>query len=272
METVPWLPGEIPRWVFMWAIAVAMFAVLKALSFRGMKASGAPLPRKLAYLFLWPGMDAKAFLTQPATKTPNAREWTSAIFKTAFGICLLFVSRLFVEPLLGGWIAMIGVVFCLHFGGFHVLSCFWRSRGFQAVPLMDRPAMASSVSDFWGKRWNVAFRDLTHRMVFMPTLRKWGRTAALMAGFIFSGVIHELAITVPAGGGYGGPMVFFILQGLAALFERSKMGKRLGLGKGARGWAFTQGLLILTVALLFPPPFVLRIINPFCDFLHELAF
>lgn len=272
METVPWLPGEIPRWVLMWGIAVAMFAVLKELSFRGMKASRAPLPRKLAYLFLWPGMDAKAFLTQPARKTPGAREWATAVLKTAFGISLLFVSRLSEAPLVAGWIAMVGVVFCLHFGGFHVLSCFWRSRGFQAVPLMDRPAMATSVSDFWGKRWNVAFRDLTHRMVFLPTLRRWGRTPALMAGFIFSGVIHELAITVPAGGGYGGPMVFFILQALAALFERSKTGKRFGLGKGARGWAFTQGLLALTVALLFPPPFVLRIINPFCDFLHELAF
>lgn len=256
----------------MWAIAVGMFAVLKALSFRGMKASGAPLGRKLAYLFLWPGMDAKAFLTQPATKTPAAREWTAAALKTALGISLLFFSRLFEAPLLAGWIAMVGVVFCLHFGSFHLLSCFWRSRGIQAVPLMDRPALAASVSDFWGKRWNVAFRDLTHRMVFLPLLRKWGRAAALMGGFVFSGVIHELAITVPAGGGYGGPMIFFILQGLAALFERSRTGKRLGLGKGIRGLLFTQGLLLLTVALLFPPPFVLRIINPFCDFLHGLVF
>jgi hypothetical protein len=272
VETVPWLPGEIPRWVLMWAIAVSMFAVLKALSFRGMKACGAPLPRKLAYLFLWPGMDARAFLAQAASKRPTAAEWTAAAIKLALGIGLILGSRYFEAPLLRGWMAMVGVVFCLHFGSFHLLSCFWRSRGIQAVPLMDRPAMASSVSHFWGKRWNVAFRDLTHRMIFLPTLRRYGRTAALMAGFIFSGVIHELAITVPAGGGYGRPMVFFILQGFAALFERSKTGTRIGLGKGGRGWAFTQGLLILTVALLFPPPFVLRIINPFCDFIHELVF
>ena len=93
-----------------------------------------------------------------------------------------------------------------------------------------------------------------------------------MGGFVFSGLIHELAITVPAGAGYGGPMIFFLLQGLAALAERSKTGKRIGLGKGWRGWIFTQGSLLATVALLFPPPFVLRIILPFFDFLHELAF
>jgi len=272
VETVPWLPGEIPRWVFMWAIAVSMFIVLKALSFRDMKASGASLPRKLAYLFLWPGMDARGFLTQPASKLPTASEWIAAALKTLVGISLIFGSRLFDQALFVGWMAMVGVVFALHFGSFHLLSCFWRSRGIQAVPLMDRPMLASSVSDFWGKRWNVAFRDLTHRMVFLPVLKRHGRTAALMTGFLFSGVIHELAITVPAGGGYGGPMVFFILQGCAALFERSKTGKRFGLGKGLRGLLFTQGLLLLTVALLFPPPFVLRIINPFCDFLHELVF
>jgi hypothetical protein len=269
---VPWLPGEVPRWAFMWAIAVSMFIVLKALSFRGMKASGTPLSRELAYLLLWPGMDARGFLTQRASNRPTASEWVAAALKTLLGICLIFGSRLFEEALLGGWIAMVGVAFCLHFGGFHLLSCFWRSRGIQAVPLMDRPMLASSVSEFWGKRWNVAFRDLTHRMVFLPVLKRHGRNTALMAGFLFSGVIHELAITVPAGGGYGGPMLFFILQGCAALFERSKSGKRLGLGKGLRGQFFTQGLLLLTVGLLFPPPFVLWIINPFCDFLHELVF
>ena len=268
---MPWLPGEVPRWAFMWAIAVGMFAILKWLSFRWAKGIETPLPRKAAYLFLWPGMDADAFLTGIAKKAPAASEWIAAAFKTALGIGLILASRAFDPPMVRGWIAMVGIIFVLHFGSFHLLSCFWRSRGINAIPLMNRPLAASSVSAFWGKHWNIAFRDLTHRMVFKPALRKWGSAAALMSGFLFSGAIHELAITVPAGGGYGGPMLFFTLQGLAALAERTKPGKRLGLGKGARGWVFTQGLLLLTVALLFPPPFVLRIINPFFDYLHELA-
>ena len=271
VESVQVLTWEVPRWALMWAIAVGMFGTLKGLSLswaRGAKAAGW---RWAAYLLLWPGMDARAFLTGVPKREPETGEWLAAVVKTSIGIGLLVLSRIPETPLLAGWIAMVGIIFTLHFGSFHLLSCFWRSRGIDAPPLMNRPMAATSVSAFWGRHWNVAFRDLTHRMVFQPLLRWRGARPAMMGGFVFSGLIHELAITVPAGGGYGGPLLFFLLQGGAALVERSKAGKRLGLGKGSRGWLFTQGLLLATVALLFPPPFVLRIILPFLDFLHELA-
>ncbi|MCW1914602.1 membrane bound O-acyl transferase family-domain-containing protein [Luteolibacter sp. GHJ8] len=271
VESVPLLTWEIPRWALMWAIAVAMFCALKGLSLRWARGVEATSGRRIAYLLLWPGMDARAFLTGTPRHPPEPSEWLAAAVKTLVGIGLLGLSRVADAPLLAGWIAMVGIIFTLHFGSFHLLSCFWRSRGIDAPPLMHRPMAATSVSAFWGRHWNVAFRDLTHRMVFQPLLRRSGARTALMGGFVFSGSIHELAITVPAGGGYGGPLLFFLLQGGAALVERSKAGKRLGLGKGWRGWLFTQGLLLATVALLFPPPFVLRIILPFLDFLHELA-
>jgi len=269
---VKWLAWDIPRWVLMWSIAVTMFAALKALSLHWARGSNAKSSRIAAYLFLWPGMDAPAFLTGKADRAPDRREWGFAALKTTIAVGLIGLAPLASPPMLRGWIAMVGIVLFFHFGSFHLLSCFWRSRGVNAPPLMDRPLLAKSVSAFWSKHWNVAFRDLTHRLVFKPVLRRMGAPAALMAGFLFSGFLHEMAVTVPAGGWYGGPTVFFVLQGLAALAERSKRGRALGLGKGGRGWAFTQGLLLLTVPLLFPPPFVLRVINPFIDFLHELAF
>ena len=272
METVTWLTWEIPRWVLMWSIAVSMFAVLKGLSLHWARGLNASRGRMAAYLFLWPGMDAAAFLKGSAEHVPDRREWSLAVLKTVIAVVLIMIAPIFEQPLLRGWIGMIGLVLFLHFGSFHLLSCFWRWRGVDAPPLMDRPLAATSVSAFWGRHWNVAFRDLTHRMIFKPALRRWGAPAALMAGFVFSGILHELAVTVPAGAWHGGPTVFFVLQGLAALFERSKTGKALGLGHGPRGWFFTQGLLLLTVPLLFPPPFALRIINPFLDFIHGLSF
>lgn len=268
MKLLAW---EIPRWAFMWLIAVIMFGVLKALSLHWARGKQASAGRMAAYLFLWPGMDAPAFLTGKAERIPDRREWLMAASKTAIAITLIVVAPMAEQPLVRGWIAMVGLVLFLHFGTFHLLSCFWRSRGIDAPPLMDRPLAATSVSAFWGRHWNVAFRDLTHRMVFKPVLRRMGARAALMAGFVFSGLLHELAVTIPAGSWHGGPTVFFVLQGLAALAERTKRGKALGLGKGARGWLFTQGLLLLTVPLLFPPPFALRIINPFIDFIHGLV-
>ncbi len=72
-------------------------------------------------------------------------------------------------------------------------------------------------------------------------------------------------ISLPAGGGYGGPTAFFLLQGAGLLAERSGVGRGLGLGSGRRGWAFTTGMLLAPAPLLFHRPFVTGIVVPFLD-------
>jgi len=268
LDTVNWLTWNIPRWALMWGIAVTLFAAFKTISFLCVRTPPASAGRKLAYLFLWPGMDAAAFLSRRPVVSPTPSEWGAALLKTAAGIALLAGSRAADAPLLRGWIAMIGILLSLHFGFFHGLSCFWRSQGIDAAPLMNRPLAATSVSAFWSRHWNTAFRDLTYHFVFRPLLHHAGARGAVLGTFMFSGLLHELAITVPAGGGYGGPTLFFMLQGSAMILERSHRPSMIP----KQGWFFTQGLLVLTLPLLVLPPFVLRVINPFVDFLHGLVF
>ena len=162
-----------------------------------------------------------------------------------------------------GWVGMIGLVMSLHFGLFHVLSCVWRGVGVDARPLMDKPLASATLSEFWGRRWNTAFRDLTHRFMFRPLNARFNAPTAVMVGFVFSGLIHDLVISLPAGGGYGGPTVYFVLQGVTILMQRTKLAKRSGLNRGWKGWAFTWAVLILPLPLLFHPPFVLNVIVPF---------
>jgi alginate O-acetyltransferase complex protein AlgI len=158
---------------------------------------------------------------------------------------------------------MIGIVMILHFGLFHLLSCAWRTAGVDARPLMNWPGFSVRLSEFWGRRWNTAFRDLTHRFLFRPLAKRLGARGALVVGFIASGLVHDAVISLPAGGGYGGPTLFFLIQTAGLLFERSHTAKWLGLQSGVRGWLFTMLFLVLPAPLLFHHAFVLRVIVPF---------
>jgi alginate O-acetyltransferase complex protein AlgI len=139
-----------------------------------------------------------------------------------------------------------------------------------ARPLMNRPLASVSLAEFWGQRWNKAFRDLTHRFLFRPLTNRSGVRAGIAGGFLFSGLVHDLVISVPAGGGYGGPTLFFAAQGIGILVERGRPGQALRLGQGTRGWLFVTLCLILPAPLLFHPPFVERIVVPFMDSLGAL--
>jgi alginate O-acetyltransferase complex protein AlgI len=212
-------------------------------------------------------------LTPAATM---ARPWLEAGAVTLAGVALLWgAARFFSDsPLLVGWIGMVGVIATLHFGSFRLLALGWRRLGLRVSPVMRQPWRSSSVGDFWGRRWNTGFHTLAHQFLFLP-VKNWSRrrgqsrvsvaSAAALATvgtFLVSGLIHDLVITVPAGGGYGLPTAYFLWQGIALLFERSTAGQALGLGHGWRGRAFTLFVTAGPAFWLFPPVFVHRVILP----------
>ena len=258
-----------PRWAVMWVLASSIYIGCKWLTWWRTPIRSAPAWKHAGYLLAWPGLDASAFLNPtpvPSSSAPGAREWFFAAIKLALGLSIIFgVVRLVPapHPYLTGWVGMIGIVLTLHFGLFHLLSCGWRSLGVDARPLMNRPVASTSVSEFWGRRWNTAFRDLTHRFLFRPLSARLGVRSAILAGFIFSGLVHELVISIPAGGGYGGPTLFFGVQGSAILAERSSLGHGLDLGTPWKGWLFTTLVIVIPVGFLFHPPFVERVVVPF---------
>jgi alginate O-acetyltransferase complex protein AlgI len=127
---------------------------------------------------------------------------------------------------------------------------------------MRNPLRSSSLAEFWGRRWNTAFHELATRFTFRPLQPTVGRTAATLLVFLVSGLIHELVISVPAHGGYGLPTGYFVLQGLGVAGERTRVGRRLGLGRGWRGWSFTVLFTAGPAYWLFPPPFVRHVMLP----------
>lgn len=267
---------EWPRWAQMWALAFALYFGCKCLTWQQAPIRGAAAWRHPAYLLAWPGMDAASFLQQrPRTDPLHCRpiEWFAGFAKLASGAFLLFgVARLIPErhAYLTGWIGGTGVVLILHFGLFHLLWCAWRRIGIPARPLMDRPMTSANLSEFWGRRWNTAFRDLTHRLIFRPCASRFGTRVGVIVSFLFSGAIHDLVISVPAGGGYGGPTMFFAIQGAGVLVERTEFGRRAGLQTGLSGRMFAAIVLLAPAPLLFHRPFIAGVMVPFMRALGAL--
>jgi alginate O-acetyltransferase complex protein AlgI len=265
---------SLPPWAQMWGLAVALFAGFKWLTWWPVRreAAGTTWRRRLGYLLAWPGMDARSFLSdQQQVVRPGADQWAAAASKTALGAVLLWgVARYVADPTAAAWCGLLGLILVLHFGLLHLLALAWQRAGVPAQPLMDRPLASRSLSEFWGKRWNSGFRQLSFEYLFQPALPWLGRAGATLLTFAFSGLLHDLVISVPAGGGFGLPTAYFLLQGCGVLLERSPFGRRLGLGGGWRGWTFAALCTALPAYWLFHPPFVSRVALPFLEVIHAL--
>ena len=262
-----------PAWALMWALAFAIFAGLKWQSWwtSGVRASRG---RSLAYLLVWPGMDADDFLDRAQhPPQPNPRDFLSPVVKTAMGAIMLWAGVRTIPPaypLARGWAGLFGLILLLHFGSFHLLALFWQSRGINAQAIMAQPLASRSLSEFWGKRWNLGFRQLAFDIIFRPLHRRIGAAGASVLVFLASGLIHDLVISLPARGGYGLPTGYFLFQGFGVMLERSCLGKRIGLQGGVRGWLFLFVVAAAPAFWLFHPPFVVRVILPFMHTIRAL--
>lgn len=248
------------RWIAMWLIAGAVFFAAKTL----MLAMSPALQgwRRFAYLFLWPGFDARPWRGAGARSEGVPLRWFSGLPAVALGLALIEASGLVPCNEWGRtWIGMVGVILCLHFGAFRWLAWFWQRMGISVRPIMEAPLAAVTLSEFWGVRWNRGFRDFAQVCIGLPVAKRWGRLAALWVVLVFSGLVHELVISVPSGAGYGWPFGYFVLQAVGIMAE-----KRFCL----RGhlWVLTMtGPLAL---LLFHPPFVERVMHPFLETLRQM--
>ena len=264
---------RLPAWVAAWLLALALFAMFKIWTLQNYALRAhVPWSSAIAYLFAWPGMDPRSFVARELRiPAPTAAEWSWAGGKTLLGVVLLWiVAPRLVDwnPLMGGWIGLVGLVFLLHFGLFHLLALGWRRAGVAVEPLMHAPILSTSVSDFWSRRWNLAFRDLAQVFFFRPFVASLGMGGAMMVVFTVSGLIHDLVISLPSGGGHGWPTLYFVMQGVAVLVEKSRVGRRFGLGRGARGRLFGWLVVVPGAYWLFHPPFVREVILPTLSALH----
>lgn len=260
--------SPLPGHVEMILIAGAIFMILKTECLAEYLAAGkkARWRERVFWFAAWTGFDAARFFSEEkSAMRPGFGEWVFATSKTLFGLAMWLGVAPFVfrwNEMSGGWTAMIGIIFAVHFGGLHLVALVWRFFGRDVPPIMNAPILSQSLSEFWGRRWNIAFRDFTHHSVFRPAARKWGAATATWISFVFSGLVHELAISIPAGGGYGLPFAYFLLQGVGIWLERLAARRGLPVRGGTGGWLFAVLFTVPAAVLLFHPPFAQNVIVP----------
>jgi alginate O-acetyltransferase complex protein AlgI len=224
---------------------------------------GTRLPplRWLAFATSWPGMRPGLF-TRPAGERPGARPgaWrlvARGFLRAAAGAGLIALARVLwgatESPGAATVVLLTGLSLLVHFGMFTVLAGAWRLAGADTSPLFQAPLRSASIGEFWSRRWNIAFSEMTALAVYGPLAGVVGRRHALIAGFLFSGLLHEAAISLPVGAGFGGPLLFFALHGALARIERER---------GPFGRVATLLWVVLPLPLLFHLPFLRGVVWP----------
>ena len=215
----------------------------------------------------WFGMRPRVFIGLGGPPRDGWRRLiTYGLRRVAVGVALVIVAR-FLWPtgalVAATVVACIGLSLFLHFGVFNVVAGVWRALGADTGPLFREPLRSRSLSEFWGRRWNLAFSEMTAIAVYRPLGNVIGRRAALIVAFLSSGLLHELAISVPVRAGYGLPFTYFLIHGALLLSERQLEARGHPIQRHAvLGRIWTFGWLVLPVPLVFHPPFLAGVVWP----------
>lgn len=222
-----------------------------------------PLDRAI-YFTLWPGMDPERLAQRKPPEKGTGQRFGRGLTLTICGPIATVLIAIF-QPNLSEeatcWLGIAALILTVHFGFSEILTSLLRLANRPVKPLFDNPLAARTLSDFWTKRWNLAYVEMNRRL-FMPALTKrLGLKPAVFATFLISGLLHEMAISYPAGQGYGLPLAYFAIQGVGVLIERrAKLRSRI----------FAWLVISAPLPLLFHAPFRETLILPLFANLHHL--
>ncbi len=126
-------------------------------------------------------------------------------------------------------------------------AALYRQFAGPALDPFDHPFAARTPADFW-RRWNQPFREFFHQYVFRPLGGMRHPIRAMLAVFALSGLMHEYVYGVATGRVQGWQMLFFMLQGCAAVAT----GRIRPKGPAVPiWWAATLAFNLATAALFF---------------------
>ena len=227
----------------------------------------------LAFSLGWFGMRPNLFEAFPSKPLDGVMHFVlKGITRIGFGVLILIASVYLQKHFSNVYflyelLMLVGLSFILHFGILNLSTASWRFSGVDVKELFRSPYKATSLKEFWGKRWNIAFSEMTAMVVYKPLKIKYGIPLAMIASFLVSGMLHEIAISFPVKMGYGFPFLYFVLHALAMYAEGKVAFVKQIISNSVTShiWVFTW--LILPMPLLFHHVFIVEVVEPLRDFI-----
>jgi len=247
---------EAPSLIRMIILCIVLLAGMKWIVYREWSAKK---NRKLSWsrwwMFsaLWFGMDPGCFAGRRKDCEWRSHAVTGASCVLVGGLLWYLCYYLQLRNVVLLFIPMSTVV---HFGSLRLLTAFWRMQGFPVRVLFRNPLKMRGFRDFWGRRWNLAYSEMMARTVKQPLTPILGEKWSVLAVFFISGLLHELAITVPVQAGYGLPTLIFVIHGLFTMREKKN---------AASNALFCAFLLVIGLPYLFNEKFQIEVILPSRD-------
>lgn len=216
----------------------------------------------------WFGMRPVLFEKLPSPSLPYIDLVMKGLSRIVIGFFLLYLSaiaerypegeRFFFPQLL----LLVGLSLILHFGILNLSAAAWRSKGVDAPELFRAPYKSRSLKEFWGKRWNIAFSEMTALIAYRPLRTGIGTEKAVIASFLLSGLLHEIAISFPVRSGYGLPMAYFAIHAAVMHLEATSPVVQKIIAHRILSHAWVMAFLILPMPLLFHREFILNVLIP----------
>ncbi|TYI85324.1 hypothetical protein E1A91_D05G432600v1 [Gossypium mustelinum] len=139
--------------------------------------------------------------------------------------------------------------------------------GFEFEPQFNEPYLATSLQDFWGRRWNLMVTSILRPTVYYPIRRistrllgsRWASLPAIVVVFVVSGLMHELIFYYMTRVAPSWEVTwFFILHGVAVAAEvvvKKVVPEKMRLHPVVSG-ASALGFVAVTAVWLFLPQLV----------------
>lgn len=110
----------------------------------------------------------------------------------------------------------------------------FRQSPSQWPPIFDAPWAATSVSEFWGRRWHQLFRSTFIHVGSKPLSLFVGRVGGVLGAFFLSAILHDWGMwAMGRGSNFKNAGGFFLMMGIGCILEAAF--NRVS-GMKVRGW------------------------------------